>query len=134
MKGGEIYMADNILEEFTKNDKFLNFNEDGVLEEVFQSVIKEKDPFGKVGEERLSFTFLCSDGKERQFTSKSKRLAKEMLKVSPQQGETLQITRFGEGFETMYKVKKIASTDASSTDTAKEETSQQEISSEDVPF
>lgn len=93
----------NPLADFATNDNFARF-EDGVIEATYLGVSMEEDPFTP-GEQRLVYKLEYPDGKIRPLGSKSKRLAKKMLKLDPQVGDKILISRDGEGFDTQYMVR-----------------------------
>lgn len=88
--------------DFLGNSQFLQFDEEGRIEGSYLGCQLEDDNFNP-GQQRVSYMF-DMDGEQKGFGSSSKRLAKAFLKANPKVGETVRITRTGEGFDTQYEV------------------------------
>lgn len=97
--------SDDVLKKFSQNDKVLKFDDNGELTGIYQGATSELDPYSTTNETRIAYSFTCPDKQKRMLASKSKRLAKAMYESGAVKGDMLQIMRFGEGYETMYKVK-----------------------------
>ncbi len=100
-------MSEDLLKNFSKNDTILKFDENGEVVGAYQGATEQKDPFSKTGETQIRYTFMCKDGKQRFLDSKSKRLAKAIYESGADIGDTIEIIRFGEGFETTFRVKVV---------------------------
>lgn len=94
------------IEDFTKNDSFLSFDptKGNEIEGTYRGYKIEEDELNQ-GEEKVIYSIQGTDGKLRKLTSRSKRLAKQFISVKI--GESIRITRFGEGFQTQYQVRPL---------------------------
>lgn len=74
---------------------------------IYRGNTVEEDPFGKKGEQRVVY-HIEIDEQILDFPSKSMRLANKIVKVAPKDGDTISITRSGEGFKTDYNVEIVS--------------------------
>src|SRR2546429_9971562 len=98
-------MADNWDEAKTfVESKFLQFDEQGLIEAEFVGFDQELNPFstGESDKMRLVLHLKCDDGIVRDLQTGSKRLIGKLIKVSPKAGDRIRIMREGEGFQTQY--------------------------------
>lgn len=102
----------------------MSFSEQNPIVGIYKGVVVEDDPF-LPGSKRLMLTIEV-DGVERKIGSKSKRLARELINVEPEQ--KISITRSGQMMETKYKVEVVGDTEE------KETTEEKEVTPEDLPF
>lgn len=87
---------------FLGNSQYLQFDEEGVIEGSYLGCQLEDDNFNP-GQQRVAYLFDL-DGEQKAFSSSSKRLAKAFLKANPKVGDTVRITRTGEGYDTQFDV------------------------------
>lgn len=120
-------MADNILQKYSQDNKRLAFDANGEIHGIYRGVIEEDDPFTP-GDKRLVYKVEGEDKVQRTYPSKSKRLAKAFYESGAKDGDKIEIMRFGEGFETVYRVKIINKSQPE----LKTETAEKE--SKDLPF
>lgn len=105
-KGGGI-VTDSILQKYSQDSKKLAFDANGEIRGVYRGVIEEDDPFTP-GDKRLVYKVEGEDKVQRSYPSKSKRLAKAFYESNAKDGDKIEIMRFGEGFETVYRVKIVS--------------------------
>lgn len=97
-----------------KHSKFISFDEDGIIEGVFNGmkpIVKES-----FGEEKEVMRYKIDD---KTFDSQSAGLAIQMDDVKP--GQRIKITKTGAGMETKYVVSIINGTPQSTNDWPEEE-------------
>lgn len=101
----------NDLNDFAEagNNRFFSFDKEKELEAHFMSATKEQDRFGKPGDMWVHYAFKDINGNDREFNSKSKRLAKAMVEAGVKVGSLVRISRVGSGYETNYLVKVLPS-------------------------
>lgn len=94
-----------IYEENKKNSAFIKLNEGESFRGVFKGVESADD--GQFGPS-YKFTFNV-DGEDKIFRKQkpAKRFIETLMKLDVKQGDELEITRLGDGFDTQYKVKKL---------------------------
>jgi hypothetical protein len=112
-------MSEDVLKKFSSNTNILKFNEDGEISGIYKKVYEEDDPFSKDGGKRLIYLIKSDDdNKEKQLSSTSKRLARAMYESGANFGDHITIMRFGEKYETAFKVKVSAKEQVTETEEA----------------
>ena len=84
--------------------RYFSFNTTPSLQGFFVKVRKEQDRFGPPGTTVARYYFVTEKGEEKEFGSKSARLAKNLIKADVHAGDLVKISRAGTGYDTNYIV------------------------------
>lgn len=104
-------MSEDILKKFSENGKILKFNDDGEISGIYKKVYQEEDSFSKENPKGKRLVYVIrvdGDDNDKSLPSTSKRLARAMYESGAKAGDHIKITRFGEKYETVFKVKVLS--------------------------
>jgi hypothetical protein len=96
------------LEKFVSGD-YVSFKTTPTIRGIYKQSYVEDDPFAKTKGDKRMVYILEIEGEDKKLTSKSKRLANQMLKLKLQPGELIEIERIGVSFDTDYRVERVDS-------------------------
>lgn len=132
--------VEDVLKDFAKSDDFVSLQDGEEFEGILvgaesETILEDRGKFDKAGQKKLHLRFECSDGKIREFTSKSRKFGTHLLKVKPEPGDLCRLTRFGEtATDTTYLLKILSKGDSATPEvTTSEETTKKE-KVEEIPF
>ena len=97
-------MTKNLSDYVKNNSKFLNIQDGESVELVYKGYSIVADKFNP-GKETVSYLFQDENGKTIPWNKSSNRIATQMNKINV--GESVKITRYGESFETKYKIQPV---------------------------